>query len=217
MGAAVGPLLRIPLETPDTCLPGKQLCARSVSLATRPWAKPVKPRRAPQSHPVQALHFIRPGRGEAGPAPFPRPARPARSRRQPPHRPASRVLTATPGRARPPPRGRAARDAPRGRSCRPRGGGRAGRARSRAPTPRRSVTAALSHFAHARAAAPRPRGPLGTNCQAAYSGRAPAPDSKLGKPAQWPLVGRGCGAVMAPAPWVEQKQEAPHGSAEGPL
>ena len=34
MGGAVRPLLRIPPETPDTCLPGKLLCARSVSPAT---------------------------------------------------------------------------------------------------------------------------------------------------------------------------------------
>lgn len=69
--------------------------------------------------------------------PCPPPGRPAPSPRQPPHSPAYRVLTATPGRARPPRRGRAARDAPRGRSGRPRGGDRGGRVRSR--TPRLSV------------------------------------------------------------------------------
>lgn len=53
------------------------------------------------------------------------------------------------------------------------------------------------------------------------SGRAPAPDSRLGEPAQWPLAGRGCGAedgaCAVGRDRCEEKQEAPHGSAEGPL
>lgn len=98
---------------PDLCRqpPVLERCLSSSSrpLGSRPFTS---------STPAGTLSAARP----------PRPGRPAPSPWRPPQRLASRVLTATPGRARPPLRVRAARDAPRGRSGRPRGGGRAGRA-----------------------------------------------------------------------------------------
>lgn len=114
------------LQRPQGLLrPGKGLCTNCV--ARRPaGAKTVKPRRAPQSPPtlVQDPHFIYPSRTlHASRPPRPSPWKPL-------HRSASRVLTATPGRALLPLRGRAARDAPWGRSGRARGGGRAGPGRA---------------------------------------------------------------------------------------
>lgn len=66
-------------KTPNTCVPGKNLCARSLSRAARPRAKPVKPITAPQGPPVPAPHFIHPGR--RGRPRTPRPAPPRGSRR----------------------------------------------------------------------------------------------------------------------------------------
>lgn len=114
-------------------------------------AEPHEPCRAPQSEPPALGPALRGGARPPGPV-LGEPTTP---------RPPPRVLTATPGRARPPPTGRAARDAPRGRSGRPRGG------RGRAPHARRSVTGTPCRSAHARVAPPRSRGRLPTNRRAA--------------------------------------------------
>lgn len=192
--------------------PGKAalcpICVASHPALGEACQDPGGPLRATRSSP--SLHPPRPRRGgprtlsAARPPPGPAGSRPTGRPREYSQRRAARGFAAE-GDERP--------GAPARRSCRPRGGGRAGRARSRAPTPRRSVTAALSHFARARAAAAA-TWPARNQLPSGLLWARPAPDSKLGKPAQWPLVGRGCGAVMAPAPWVKQKQEAPHGSAE---
>lgn len=152
-GEAVTPVLRGSPEDPKNTQHLPPQGRRSVPDLCRSVAgpeKPVQPRRDPRNLPVQAPHFVHPCGGGANPAPFPRPGRTAPCPWWPPHRPASRVLTATPGRARPQPTGRAARDAPRGRSGRPRGGGRAWRARSHTPrlaVPSRARSATLRTLA----------------------------------------------------------------------
>lgn len=179
-----------PPETPkDSCFPGEAGLRLNCVARRRPGAEPAQPRGAPQSHPVQAPHFLYPGR-RGGPRTLHASQPPRPSPWKPLHRSASRVLTATPGRARPPLRGRAARDAPRGRSGRARGGGRAGRARSRfppAPSFRHGRAELFCACAHGDPVTTWPapdQPPCGLP-----PGRAAAGDAWLAEPAQCWLVG----------------------------
>lgn len=185
LGVSSGDLQRHP--TPAS--PGKQLCVRSEMPAP-------SPSEAGQSlePPCQSPHFIPRGRSGAQPAPYPVPnALPCTPGQQPQRLP-SRVLTATPGRERPPQRRQAARDAPRGRSGRPRGGGRAGQARSRTPRlvfPSRARWATLSMLKRHRRAHVTLSEPITARPE---PGRAPTPDACPGTPAHWSLVQKECGA-----------------------
>lgn len=190
---------------------------QSLSSLRAPTATRSKP--LTSSTPAEAGRAPHPARGPAAP-PRPVPS-PSPSPWRPPQRRASRVLTATPGRALPPPKGRAARDAPRGRSSRPRGGGRPG-GRGRAPH--------ASSFRHGRA------GPLCARSRNDTAATCPAPNQlPRGPPlgaASSPMPGLGrlrsgrwWGGVVergrAPALWVGaggcmKKQEGLRGCAKGP-
>lgn len=219
-GAAIA-LLRLPPETPktpNTCLPGKKLCARSVSPAARPWAKPVKPRRPlratrskplTSSTPAEAGRAPHPSRGPAAP-PRPRGRRPTGRLREYSRRPRAAC-------------GRRWGDE---RPGTPRGGGAAGQGAGAGPggrgrAPPRLVVPSRARRATVRTLARLHRSHVTGSCPIAMrpvSGRATAPVARLPTLARWSLVGRGAvRAKVAPAPSAgagEWKNEGLWGCAE---